>query len=54
MSLKNPNEKGRFGPFGGRYIPETLVPACHELEKSFIEAWEDPNGRHKVANTDRS
>jgi len=48
MSLKNPNEKGRFGPFGGRYIPETLVPACHELEKSFIEAWEDDSFRKEL------
>ena len=48
MNLKNPNEKGRFGPFGGRYVPETLVPACHELEKSFIEAWEDDSFRKEL------
>ena len=48
MNLKNPNEKGRFGPFGGRYIPETLVPACHELEKSFKEAWEDDSFRKEL------
>ena len=48
MSLKNPNEKGRFGPFGGRYIPETLVPACHELEKSFVEAWADDSFREEL------
>jgi tryptophan synthase beta chain len=27
-----PDERGRFGPFGGRYIPETLVPAFERLE----------------------
>ncbi len=48
MSLKNPNENGRFGPFGGRYIPETLVPACNELEKSFIEAWSDDSFRREL------
>ena len=48
MSLKNPNEKGRFGPFGGRYIPETLVPACHELEKSFVDAWADDSFREEL------
>jgi len=48
MSLKNPNEKGRFGPFGGRYIPETLVPACHELEESFVEAWADDSFREEL------
>jgi tryptophan synthase beta chain len=28
-----PDEKGRFGPFGGRYVPETLVPAFERLEQ---------------------
>jgi tryptophan synthase beta chain len=28
-----PDERGRFGPFGGRYVPETLVPAFERLEK---------------------
>ena len=27
-----PDARGRFGPFGGRYIPETLVPAFERLE----------------------
>ena len=27
-----PDERGRFGPFGGRYVPETLVPAFERLE----------------------
>jgi len=33
---------GRFGDFGGQFVPETLVPACQELEASFREAWADP------------
>ncbi|MGB5756024.1 MAG: tryptophan synthase subunit beta, partial [Acidimicrobiales bacterium] len=37
-----PDERGRFGEFGGRYVPETLVPACAELERAFREAWSDP------------
>lgn len=32
----------RFGEFGGRYVPETLVPALDELTEAFSEAWEDP------------
>ena len=32
MNDKYPDERGRFGPFGGRYIPETLVPALNRLE----------------------
>ena len=35
-------ESGRFGEFGGRFVPETLVPACEELEASFRQAWADP------------
>ncbi|MBA4292370.1 tryptophan synthase subunit beta [bacterium] len=31
----------RFGEFGGRYVPETLVPALDELTAAFGEAWED-------------
>jgi tryptophan synthase beta chain len=43
MSLMtNPSAEGRFGEFGGRYVPETLVPACQELEAAFTEAWADP------------
>ena len=30
-----PDQTGRFGEFGGRYVPETLVPACLELEAAF-------------------
>ncbi len=37
-----PSADGRFGEFGGRFVPETLMPACLELEASFREAWADP------------
>ena len=42
MSLPEPSSSGRFGEFGGRFVPETLVPACLELEKAFRSAWADP------------
>jgi tryptophan synthase beta chain len=32
----------RFGPYGGQYVPETLVPALVELEQAWIEARADP------------
>ncbi len=35
-------EEGRFGRFGGRFVPESLVPACQELEEAFANAWADP------------
>ena len=34
---KLPDERGRFGPFGGRYVPETLVPAFERLERGVRE-----------------
>ncbi|HAN35951.1 MAG: tryptophan synthase subunit beta [Acidimicrobiaceae bacterium] len=40
--MAQPSDTGRFGEFGGRFVPETLVPACQELEAAFIEAWADP------------
>jgi len=33
---------GRFGDFGGKYIPETLVPAIEELEKNYLKIRNDP------------
>jgi tryptophan synthase beta chain len=33
---------GRFGPFGGRYVPETLIPALDALEAAFAAAQRDP------------
>jgi tryptophan synthase beta chain len=32
----------RFGPYGGQYVPETLMPALSELEKAWVDAREDP------------
>ena len=40
-----PTDLGRFGEFGGRYVPETLVLACVELDQAFRDAWSDPDFR---------
>src|ERR1700676_3269626 len=37
-----PDAKGRFGPYGGRYVPETLVAPLEELELAYEEARKDP------------
>jgi tryptophan synthase beta chain len=37
----DPGPRGRFGPFGGRLVPDALVPACEELEAEFRSAWAD-------------
>ncbi len=39
---------GRFGEFGGRYIPETLVPAIEELEKSYLRFRDDPDFKSEL------
>ncbi len=31
----------RFGPYGGQYVPETLMPALEELEAAWLDAWRD-------------
>src|SRR3989454_3433046 len=41
-----PNARGRFGAFGGRYVPETLIPALDELAREYEKARRDP--RFKV------
>lgn len=38
---KYPNSYGRFGSYGGRYMPETLMPAIYELEKAYSKAKKD-------------
>ncbi len=40
--MRPPSASGRFGEFGGRYVPESLIPACYELEEVFTRAWSDP------------
>ncbi|MDR6549481.1 tryptophan synthase subunit beta [Paenibacillus qinlingensis] len=37
-----PDQHGRFGKFGGRYVPETLMNALHELEEAYARYKDDP------------
>ncbi|MEO6989326.1 MAG: tryptophan synthase subunit beta [Aquihabitans sp.] len=41
-AMGEPDATGRFGRFGGRFVPETLMPACIELDAEFRSAWADP------------
>jgi len=36
-----PDVKGKFGPYGGRFVPDTLMAACSELEKAYAKARKD-------------
>jgi tryptophan synthase beta chain len=42
MRVSRPAVERRFGPYGGRYVPETLVPALDELEAAWLDARDDP------------
>jgi tryptophan synthase beta chain len=46
--MGDPGPTGRFGEFGGRFIPETLIPACADLDAAFREAWVDPAFRAEL------
>jgi tryptophan synthase beta chain len=39
---------GRFGDYGGRFVPESLIPACAAVEEAFREAWSDPAFRQRL------
>ncbi|MGH9773943.1 MAG: tryptophan synthase subunit beta [Candidatus Acidiferrales bacterium] len=43
-----PDARGRFGRYGGRYVPETLVAPLEELERAYGEAWADPAFRTEL------
>ena len=38
----------RFGPYGGQYVPETLMPALDELEQAWRDAWSDRSYRDEL------
>ena len=43
-----PDSSGRFGPYGGRYVPETLMAALEQLTAGYLEAREDPDFRNEL------
>ena len=45
-----PDERGRFGPYGGRFVPETLVPALDELESAYLNARADPQFQARLGD----
>ncbi len=38
QSSTGPDERGFYGPYGGAYVPETVVPALAELEEAYDDA----------------
>ncbi len=39
--MKGPDDRGRFGPYGGAFVPEVLVPELRFLQEAFNSAWAD-------------
>ncbi|MCY3631039.1 MAG: tryptophan synthase subunit beta [Rhodothermaceae bacterium] len=37
-----PNENGRFGPYGGAFVPEILIPELQAVQAAFEQSWTDP------------
>src|SRR5260221_4457496 len=50
IARRDPDRRGYFGEFGGRYVPETLVEPVEELERAYFTARDDPKF---VAELDR-
>ena len=44
-----PDATGHFDQFGGRFVPETLMPALIELEKHYVEVASDPDFHRELA-----
>ena len=43
-----PNEKGRFGEYGGQFVPETVMPALIELDDNYRRLKDDPGFKAEV------
>ena len=44
-----PDKQGRFGAYGGRYVPETLMPALLELEQEYARVKKDRSFQSELA-----
>jgi tryptophan synthase beta chain len=49
-----PDANGRYGPFGGRFVPETLMPAIARLERAAHQAFADPRFLEEIAAQGRA
>jgi len=49
-----PDEGGHFGPYGGKFVPETLMPALDELEEAYLKARNDDDFMRELAFLQRT
>jgi tryptophan synthase beta chain len=52
-AVRRPDERGRFGTYGGRYVPEVLIPALDELAEAWSRLREDPSFRDELTRLSR-
>ena len=50
MTYKKPDNNGHFDKFGGKYVPETLIPAINNLEKIYIESKNNTSFKKELSN----
>jgi tryptophan synthase beta chain len=49
-----PDESGHFGPYGGKFVPDTLMPALDELEEAYLQARNDKSFMEELAYLQRT
>jgi tryptophan synthase beta chain len=49
-----PDESGHFGPYGGKFVPETLMPALEELEEVYLKSLHDAGFQSELAYLQRT
>ncbi len=52
-TTQQPDALGRFGKFGGKYVPETLMPALSDLERAFQQYCNDPDYQQELQQLQR-
>jgi len=52
--LKNNTDLGKFGTYGGRYVPETLIPALEDLDKWYQRLKVDKSFQRESWNRERT
>ena len=50
-SVSRPDAGGHFGPYGGKFVPETLIHALEELEREYLRAQDDAEFQRDLAET---
>jgi tryptophan synthase beta chain len=53
-STNVPNTRGYYGDFGGRFVPETIIPALDELENAYQEAMADESFHQELAHLQKT